>query len=110
MIIRISDLYCDSAYIVPANPSSLPTEADKASFATSVQEWIRNRVARHKYLRGGCVVIDIIPKRYSFSMSSLLLSGILMQTGGYSAAGKILRRELRVRAAKELEGTPKARL
>jgi 4-coumarate--CoA ligase len=41
-----------------------------------------NQVARHKYLRGGVVAVDAIPK---------------------SAAGKILRKELRERAKKELE-------
>jgi 4-coumarate--CoA ligase len=49
------------------------------------------QVARHKYLRGGVVVVDAIPK---------------------SASGKILRKELRERAKKELEsGDPgRARL
>ncbi|GJE91445.1 acyl--CoA ligase [Phanerochaete sordida] len=51
-------------------------------FASAVQEWIKPRVARHKYLRGGVVVIEAIPK---------------------SAAGKILRRQLRDRAKAEFE-------
>jgi len=41
-----------------------------------------HQVARHKYLRGGVVAVDAIPK---------------------SAAGKILRKELREWAKKELE-------
>lgn len=48
--------------------------AESAAFSKEVQEWVRDRVAKHKYLRGGVVIIDQIPK---------------------SAAGKILRRELR---------------
>jgi len=40
-------------------------------------------VARHKHIRGGVVLIDAVPK---------------------SAAGKILRRELRDRAKEELKG------
>jgi len=51
------------------------------SFPKDVQLWIEARVAKHKFLRGGVVVIDAIPK---------------------SAAGKILRRELRERAKSEL--------
>lgn len=48
------------AYIVSAKPLD---EAQKAKFAKSVVSWTRERVARHKQLRGGVVVIDIIPKR-----------------------------------------------
>ncbi|KAN0131894.1 expressed putative fatty acid biosynthesis enzyme [Lactarius tabidus] len=61
------------------------------SFPKNVQLWIETQVARHKFLRGGVVVIDAIPK---------------------SAAGKILRRELRERAKSELRAssTPKAKL
>ncbi|KAH9073096.1 AMP binding protein [Lactarius deliciosus] len=61
------------------------------SFPQDVQLWIESQVARHKFLRGGVVVLDAIPK---------------------SAAGKILRRELRERAKSELMAgsTPKARL
>lgn len=50
------------AYVVPAKgvPES---EEEKRAFATSVQKWMEGRVARHKFLRGGVVVIDAIPKR-----------------------------------------------
>ncbi|CAL1711282.1 unnamed protein product [Somion occarium] len=54
-------------------------------FGKEVQKWIQSRVARHKYLRGGVIVIDAIPK---------------------SAAGKILRRELRELAKKEILSSP----
>ncbi|KAG2109352.1 AMP binding protein [Suillus discolor] len=62
------------AYITPSRPLS-PQEA--SSFALGVQNWVSQRVASHKQLRGGVVIIDKVPK---------------------SAAGKILRRELRERA------------
>ncbi|EKM59122.1 uncharacterized protein PHACADRAFT_205298 [Phanerochaete carnosa HHB-10118-sp] len=53
---------------------------DERAFCLAVEEWIKPHVARHKYLRGGVVVIDAIPK---------------------SAAGKILRRQLVERAKSE---------
>jgi len=62
------------AYVVKAAPdASLTPEA--------VQEFVAGRVAQHKKLRGGVVFLDVIPK---------------------SAAGKILRRELRERAKTEV--------
>lgn len=66
------------AYVVS---KSKLTPQEQTTFASSVQEWIKSRVARHKYLRGGVVIIDAVPK---------------------SAAGKILRRELRERAKAEV--------
>ncbi|KIM81366.1 hypothetical protein PILCRDRAFT_821453 [Piloderma croceum F 1598] len=68
------------AYVVHANPASLKGDADNIEFGKSVQEWFKTKVARHKFLRGGVVVIDVIPK---------------------SAAGKILRRQLKDLAKKE---------
>ncbi|KIY68370.1 acetyl-CoA synthetase-like protein [Cylindrobasidium torrendii FP15055 ss-10] len=65
------------AYIVAANPS-----AKKAQLARDVIAWTKARVASHKQLRGGVAVIDVIPK---------------------SAAGKILRKDLRERAKVEAE-------
>ncbi|TCD66539.1 hypothetical protein EIP91_001260 [Steccherinum ochraceum] len=50
------------------------------AFGREVQKWIEPKVARHKLLRGGVVVIDAIPK---------------------SMSGKILRRELKERAKTE---------
>ncbi|KAI0783026.1 AMP binding protein [Abortiporus biennis] len=54
-------------------------------FAQQVKKWMEQRVAKHKFLRGGVIVIDAIPK---------------------SAAGKILRRELRERAKMEILTEP----
>jgi acyl-CoA synthetase (AMP-forming)/AMP-acid ligase II len=77
-------------YIVSAKP--LKTQAEKDALAVKVQKWIETKVAKHKYLRGGVVIIDVIPK---------------------SASGKILRKDLRERAKTELAagvGKPKAKL
>ncbi|TFY73629.1 hypothetical protein EWM64_g10384, partial [Hericium alpestre] len=63
------------AYVVP---SSKPASA--AEFEKEIQEWVKSRVAQHKRLRGGVKIIDAVPK---------------------SAAGKILRRELRDLAKQE---------
>ncbi|KAG8832077.1 hypothetical protein FRC17_002086 [Serendipita sp. 399] len=71
------------AYIVPkAGSKALSTRREREQFQEHVAKWITSKVAKHKYLRGGVIVIDAIPK---------------------SAAGKILRKELRERAKKELE-------
>jgi len=71
------------AYVVHANPEAVKAEADRLAFSESVKKWIQGKVARHKFLRGGVVVINVVPK---------------------SAAGKILRREIRDRAKVELAG------
>ncbi|KAI0343749.1 AMP binding protein [Trametopsis cervina] len=65
------------AYVVHAKGLE---PSQHAVFAKQVQDWLKPRVARHKELRGGVFLTDIIPK---------------------SAAGKILRRELRDRAKNE---------
>lgn len=74
------------AYIVP-NPSSLRSSTPlsaipqtNAQFEKKIQEWIKTKVAQHKYLRGGVRVMSVIPK---------------------SATGKILRKDLRVLAERE---------
>lgn len=73
------------AYIVPrAGASVLQSRVEREKFQQDVERWIRGKVARHKYLRGGVVCVEAIPK---------------------SAAGKILRKELRARAKKELSGS-----
>ncbi|KAJ7109643.1 AMP binding protein [Mycena crocata] len=69
------------AYVVHAHPEKVKTAEAKALFAESVAKWMETKVARHKFLRGGVRIIDVIPK---------------------SAAGKILRRELRELAKQEV--------
>ena len=60
--------------------------ADEA-MAEEIESWVRGRLARHKWLRGGVRFIDVIPA---------------------SASGKILRRELKVMAQSEqTSGTSK---
>lgn len=65
------------AYVVAADGS-----ADRTTLAKDISSWIAERVAPHKRLRGGVVVIDAIPK---------------------SPSGKILRKDLRERAKGEAE-------
>ncbi|KDQ09385.1 hypothetical protein BOTBODRAFT_37137 [Botryobasidium botryosum FD-172 SS1] len=78
------------AYVVPKSGyASLPTQKERETFALGIQKWIEGKVARHKYLRGGVVVIEVIPK---------------------SAAGKILRRQLRDLAKEEVQMSVKAKL
>lgn len=59
---------------------------ESEAFSKEIQEWVRGRVAKHKFLRGGVVIIDQIPK---------------------SGAGKILRRQLRDLAKTESGPKPK---
>lgn len=60
-----------------------------AGLDKEVSDWVTERVAPHKKLRGGVVVIDAIPK---------------------SPSGKILRKDLRKRAEEELSKTTRAKL
>ncbi|CAE6350170.1 unnamed protein product [Rhizoctonia solani] len=79
------------AYVVHrAGYNSFKSQAERDAFGKEVQTWIRSKVARHKFLRGGVSVVEAIPK---------------------SAAGKILRRQLRDLAKNELASAgPKAKL
>ncbi|KAJ6609078.1 AMP binding protein [Mycena sp. CBHHK59/15] len=69
------------AYVVHAHPEKVKSSDAKAAFAQSIVKWMEAKVAKHKFLRGGVAVIDVVPK---------------------SAAGKILRRELRDLAKQEV--------
>lgn len=66
------------AYIVPARAVA---KENAETFALGIQKWVAQRVAPHKKLRGGIVLVEHIPK---------------------SASGKILRRELRDRSASDM--------
>ncbi|TFY80800.1 hypothetical protein EWM64_g3213 [Hericium alpestre] len=74
------------AFVVPASPPS-----SLAKFAQEIQDWMASRVANHKKLRGGVVIVDHIPK---------------------SPSGKILRRQLRdrVKAVTEASRPVRAKL
>ncbi|KAF8578939.1 AMP binding protein [Ramaria rubella] len=61
------------AFIVPRDIFLLKHD-DQCDFITGIHEWLNTRVAHHKRLRGGIVLIESIPR---------------------SAAGKILRRNLK---------------
>ncbi|GJE91446.1 acyl--CoA ligase [Phanerochaete sordida] len=74
------------AYVVPVRTL---TSAERASFVAAIDKWVKSKLARHKYLRGGVIVVDAIPK---------------------SPAGKILRRELREQAKAEIAEAPRAKL
>lgn len=69
------------AYIV-LDTTKRPITGDLVAFGKEVQKWMEKKVAKHKYLRGGVAVVDAIPK---------------------SAAGKILRQQLKERARAELK-------
>ncbi|WWC70957.1 uncharacterized protein I206_104909 [Kwoniella pini CBS 10737] len=71
------------AYVVPKGGiSSLPTEKSKNEFSLKIQEWVASKVSNQKKLRGGVILIDIIPK---------------------SPSGKILRKDLRALSIREEE-------
>ena len=60
------------AYVVPkVKPQSA---SQSTAFSKEIQDWVRQRVSKQKFLRGGVVLIDQVPK---------------------SGAGKILRKHLR---------------
>ncbi|KAJ7575981.1 AMP binding protein [Mycena floridula] len=72
------------AYIVTTPEKGLTSKsplAQRKAFELEVQKWVESQAATHKWLRGGVVILDTIPK---------------------SAAGKILRRDLRELAKAEL--------
>ena len=71
------------AYLV-VSPGTPKTEATKKEIA----DWLHQRVAAHKRLRGGIYFVDIVPK---------------------GTSGKILRRVLKEQALKEKQAT-KAKL
>ncbi|TXT13392.1 hypothetical protein VHUM_00759 [Vanrija humicola] len=77
------------AYVVVKPGTPVATAAERERVSQNIYDWVKARVATHKNLRGGVVIVDAIPK---------------------SPSGKILRKDLRVRAAKEVKENPPARL
>lgn len=58
-------------------------------------------MAYHKQLRGGVVLIEAVPKRSVYALE--IMCALLIDISN-SAAGKILRNQLREKAKLELEG------
>ncbi|KAJ2901216.1 AMP-binding enzyme [Zalerion maritima] len=75
------------AYVVPAKQPESGDEKERV--AKEISEWMAAKTARFKWLRGGVDFIDAIPKNPS---------------------GKILRRHLREKANKEVDGKFAAKL
>ncbi|KAI0301559.1 AMP binding protein [Multifurca ochricompacta] len=72
------------AYVVhKAGASNAPK-----SFPKDVQLWIKARVAKHKFLRGGVVVVDSIPKRLIYFLMKLIfdVGNIIFQRCGKNPA------------------------
>ena len=106
--VEIDGLELPRAYIVLRKPTK--DAAAQHLVAKEVQEWIKPRVGKPKHLRGGVIVISDIPKRSVIRASALFCESQLTFWSVSSPAGKILRKVLRERAAKEvLEATEKLR-
>ena len=98
--VQVNGLELPRAYIVLRKPTD--DAAAQRLVAKEVQEWIKPRVGKPKHLRGGVIVIQEIPKR-SVICASVTFRGLgLMSSSVSSPAGKILRKVLRERAAKEI--------
>ena len=69
------------AYVAPAGGIENLPEEERAAYAEELIAWVQARVANHKRLRGGLIVVDAVPK---------------------SPTGKILRKILRDRAKEEV--------
>ncbi len=51
------------AYIVSKrNAELLKDKGARKMYEHEVQEWVQRKVARHKWLRGGVVVVESVPK------------------------------------------------
>ena len=70
------------AYVVPKGGLDNMSDSSKQSMKEEIVNWVQGKVSNHKQMRGGVVLIPIIPK---------------------SPSGKILRKDLRVMAKAEAE-------
>lgn len=60
--VEFADRVLSRAYIVPrVKPAN---QEEVKAFITNVHKWLEGRVSKHKYLRGGIVLIEAVPKRY----------------------------------------------
>lgn len=52
------------AYVVPRRGlAAFPTKEEQEAFTKSIAQWVTTKAAKHKYLRGGVILLDVIPKR-----------------------------------------------
>ncbi|KIJ98514.1 hypothetical protein K443DRAFT_103820 [Laccaria amethystina LaAM-08-1] len=77
------------AYVTPSNPAVLALAESKRAFEMRIKHWIEGQVSQYKYLRGGVVAVNDVPK---------------------SPTGKILRKDLREWARIEQERSRKANM
>jgi len=53
------------AYVVPQGGlAAFPMKEAQVAFAQSIAKWVSTKAAKHKYLRGGVILVDAIPKRW----------------------------------------------
>jgi len=105
--VEVNGIELPRAYIVLREPTK--DVAGQRMVAKEVQEWIKPRVGKPKHLRGGVIVIPEIPKRSVICRALLRVEGDVWSV--FSPAGKIIRKVLRERAAKEvLEASGKLRI
>lgn len=50
------------AYVVPQKLPPAASAEQKAALSRSIEDWVKERVANHKRLRGGVVLVESIPK------------------------------------------------
>ncbi|KAF8622704.1 hypothetical protein AX15_006795 [Amanita polypyramis BW_CC] len=67
------------AYVVHATPDAIKSEDRKITFCREVEDWIRRKVARHKYLRGGMCCFTVMGCHSNFY--KVLSSSILFPKG-----------------------------
>lgn len=77
-----------------------------------IADYVKSKVAAHKRLRGGVIIVDVVPKRLAFLYLHILLVSTFADNevsahSKISPSGKILRKDLRVLAAKETDGKSK---
>ena len=50
------------AYVVARDPSILQSAMAREAFSAEIVDWVKSKVANHKRLRGGVIVVPEIPK------------------------------------------------
>jgi 4-coumarate--CoA ligase len=64
MTVSDSELTNPRAYVVPRGGlAAFPTKGARVTFGQSIAQWVSTKAAKHKYLRGGVILVDAIPKR-----------------------------------------------